>query len=183
MALKKVLHGFSVYVDGIDYVGVAENFTPPDIVLAVEESDMPGHGGVIDIPTGRLEKLEATFAMGDSYPQLELLVGSPQAVDTQILFVKVSTDGAEQRAVEYQITGLWTRQAMGEVAGGGGGAGGGAGGRCEYTVSVRTLTHRIDGGEVRHIDLEANIHRVGGTDVNASLTSTLRRGRGAGAGG
>ena len=175
MALRKTLHGLSVYVDGIDYVGVTESFTPPDIVLEVEESNMPGHGGVIDIPTGRLEKLEAVFTMGDSFPALETLVGRPSAVDTQVLFVSVSTDGAEQRTVEYQITGLWTKQAIGEVSGGGGGGGGG--GRCEYTVSIRTLTHRIDGREQRHIDLEQNIHRVAGSDVNARLSDALRRGR------
>ena len=181
MALIKTLHGLSVYVDGIDYVGVAESFTPPDIVLEVEESNQPGHGGVIDIPTGRLEKLEAVFTMGDSYPALEALVGAGNAVETQVLFVKVSSSGAEHRTVEYQLTGLWTRQAMGQVSGGGG-AGAGGGGRCEYTVSVRTITHRIDGREVRHIDLEQNIHRINGTDVNAQLTSLLRRGRRGGAG-
>ena len=176
MALRKTLQGLSVYVDGIDYVGVAESFTPPDIVLEVEESNQPGHGGVIDIPTGRLEKLEATFTMGDSYPALEALVGAAAAPDTQVLFIKVSSDGTTPRTVEYQLTGLWTRQAMGEVSGGGG-AGAGGGGRCEYTVSLRTLTHRIDGREVRHIDLEANIHRINGTDVNAGITTALRRGR------
>ena len=65
---------------------------------------------------------------------------------------------------------------MGEVAGGGG-AGGGGGGRCEYTVSIRTLTHRIDSREQRHIDLERNVHRVAGQDVNAALSQALRRGR------
>ncbi len=176
MALRKVLHGFAVYVDGIEYIGVAESFTPPDIVLEVEESNMPGHGGTIDIPTGRLEKLEATFVMGDSYPALETLVGRPDAVDVPILFNKVSTDGTTPRVVEYRLAGLWTRQSLGEVSGGGG-AGGGGGGRCEYTVSLRTLTHLIDGTEQRHIDLERNIHRIAGTDVNAGLSSLLRRGR------
>ena len=180
MALRKTLHGLSVYVDGIDYVGVAESFTPPDIVLEVEESNQPGHGGTIDIPTGRLEKLEAVFTMGDSFPALESLVGAASAAETQVLFVKVSSDGTEHRTVEYQLTGLWTRQAMGEVSGGGGGGGGG--GRCEYTVSVRTITHRIDGREVRHIDLEQNIHRINGTDVNAQLANLLRRGRRGGTG-
>ena len=178
MALRKVLHGFSVYVDGIDYVGVADAFTPPEILLETEDSNMPGHGGVIKIPTGRLQELEATFAMGDAFPSLEALVGRPAAVDTPVLFTKVATDGAQHRAVEYQFTGLWTRQAMGEVSGGGGGGGGGAAaGRCEYTVSCRTLTHRIDGAEIRHIDLETNIHRIDGSDVNAELTNLLRRGR------
>ena len=179
MALRKVLHGFSVYVDGIDYVGVAESFTPPDILLQVEESDTPGHGGVIDIPTGRLQKLEASFAMGDSFPALETLVGRPSAGDTQVLFLKVATDGATPRTVEYQLAGIWTSQSMGEVSGGGG-AGGGGGGRCEYGISCRILTHTIDSREQRHIDLEQNIHRIAGTDANARLTSLLRRGRGGG---
>ena len=140
MALKKVLHGFTAYVDGIDYIGVVEGFTPPDIVLETEDSNMPGHGGAIKIPTGRLEELEAVLTMGDSFPALETLVGRPSAVDTQILLLKVTTDGGVDRTVEYQLTGLWTRQAIGEISGGGGG-GPGAGGRCEYTVSIRTLTH------------------------------------------
>ena len=171
MALPKALHGLSVYVDGIDYLGVAESFTPPDIVLETEESNQPGHGGVIQIPTGRLEELEATFTMGDSFPALEALVGRPSAADTQVLFVRVTTDGVNTRTVEYEISGLWTRQAIGEVAGGGGG------GRCEYTISVRVLTHRIDGAEKRHIDIEGNVHRIDGQDVNNSLSTALRRGR------
>lgn len=176
MALRKVLHGFTAYVDGIDYIGVVEAFTPPDIVLETEDSNMPGHGGTIKIPTGRLEELEATLAMGDSFPALETLVGRPSAVDTQILLLKVSTDGATPRKVEYQLTGLWTSQTASEVSSGGGGAGG-RGGRCEYTVSIRTLTHLIDDREQRHIDLEQNIHRIAGQDVNQSLTTALRRGR------
>lgn len=177
--LRKALFGLSVYVDGIDYLGVAESFTPPDINLEVVESNMPGHGGPIDIPTGRLEALETSFVMADSIPELEALVGNPASPDTPVLFSGVSTDGSENRSVEYEITGLWKSQVMGEVSGGGGGGGGDAG-KCTYTISPRTLTHRIDGGEVRHIDLEQAIHRVNGTDVLAERRASLRRGRSSG---
>ena len=98
MATKKVLSGFTVYVDGIDYVGVAMAFTPPPIELAVEESDMPGHGGSFDIPTGRLSKLEATLQMGDAFPALEQLVGNPRAVETPVLCVGVLVDGIRAAA-------------------------------------------------------------------------------------
>lgn len=175
MALRKALFGLSVYVDGIDYVGVAESFTPAEISLEVTESNMPGHGGPIDIPTGRLEALETSFVMSDSIPALEALVGDPSAPDTTVLFVGVTTDGSENRAVEYELSGLWKKQVMGEVSGGGGG--GGDGGKCTYTISPRLLTHRIDGDEVRHIDLEQAIHRIDGTDVLAELRTALRRGR------
>ena len=42
MALPKTLHGLDVYVGGIDYIGVAASFTPPDIVTQDEGS---GHAG------------------------------------------------------------------------------------------------------------------------------------------
>lgn len=173
MALRKALFGLSVYVDGIDHVGVAESFTPPEITLEVVESNMPGHAGPIDIPSGRLEALEASFVMSDSIPELEALVGNPASPDTPVLFVGVTTDGAENRAVEYEMSGLWKKQAMGEVSGGGGDSTG----KCTYTISPRLLTHRIDGGEVRHIDLEQAIHRINGTDVLQELRTSLRRGR------
>ena len=175
MALRKALFGLSVYIDGIDYVGVAESFSPPEITLEVVESSMPGHAGPIDIPTGRLEGLEASFTMGDAIPAIEGLVGNPAAPDTPVLFVGVTTDGAENRAVEYEFSGLWKKQAPGET--GGGGAGGGDAGKGTYTISPRILTHRIDGTEVRHIDLEQAVHRINGTDVLAELRGALRRGR------
>ena len=173
MALRKALFGLSVYVDGMDYVGVAESFTPPEISLEVVESNMPGHAGPIDIPSGRLEALEASFVMSDSIAALESLVGNPASPDTPVLFVGVSTDGSENRAVEYELSGIWKKQVMAEV---GGGSGSGDGGKCTYTISPRLLTHRIDGAEVRHIDLEQAVHRVNGTDVLADLRSALRRG-------
>ena len=176
MALPKVLYGLSVYVDGIDHVGVAESFTPPEIAAEVVESNMPGHGGPIDIPTGRLEGLEATCTFSDSIAALDALVGNPASPDTPVLFVGIFTDGSENRAVEYELSGLWKRQAMGEVSGGGAGGGSG-GGKPTYTISPRILTHKIDGAEVRHIDLEQAIHRINGTDVLADLRTALRRGR------
>ena len=171
MALRKTLHGLSVYVAGIDYVGIAESFTPPTISLEVEESNMPGHGGMFDIATGRIEALESTFVMGDAIPALESLVGNPAAPDTPVHFVGVTTDGTLNRAVEWELSGLWKSQESGEMGGGGDQP------SCTYTISTRLLTHRIDGSEVRHIDLEQSIHRINGADVLADLREMLRRGR------
>ena len=186
MARRKVLSGYTVFVDGVDYVGVASGFTPPTIESENVTSNMPGHGGAFDIPTGRLGALEAVVSMADSFPELEALAANPASVDTPVLFVGVTTDGAPeggQRSVEYELTGLWSKQERSEFSGpegsaGGGGGGGGAGerGPCTYTVSVRVMTHRIDGAEIRHIDFEQNIHRAGGADLTAALRTALRRG-------
>ena len=179
MALKKALAGYTVFVDGIDYVGVAAGFTPPTIMQESVESNMPGHGGAFKISTGRLGELETVVVMADAFPALERLAANPASVDTPVLFIGVLTDGAQTRRVEYEIAGLWHKQERAEFAGAEGSAEGGGGGGdrgpCTYTVSSRTLTHKIDGAEIRHIDLEQNIHRINGRDVNAELRSALSR--------
>lgn len=177
MARKRVLSGYSVYVDGVDYVGVAAGFTPPAVESAAVTANMPGHGGPFAIPTGRLEALEATISMADQFPALERLAADPKSSDTPVLFVGVTTDGDAQRKVEYELGGLWTKQERAEFAGPEGGQGGGGADRgpCTYTISCRRLTLKIDDAEVRHIDLEQNIHRIDGEDVNAGLRAALSR--------
>lgn len=185
MARRKPLSGYTVFIDGVDYIGVATGFTPPTITEATVQSDMPGHGGAFAIPTGRLEELEAMVSMGDQFPELERLVGDPASTETPVLFIGVTTDGETQRKSEYELTGLWTKQERSEFSGAEGGQGGRGGsdrGPCTYTISVRTLTHTIDGEEVRHIDLEQNIHRINGRDVNEALRNALSRSSGQGAG-
>ena len=177
MARRKALSGYTVFVDGVDYVGVATGFTPPTITEATVQSNMPGHGGAFAIPTGRLEELEVTVVMGDQFPALERLVGDPASAETPVLFIGVTTDGNTQRNVQYEIAGLWTKQERAEFSGAEGGQGGGGAdrGACTYTISCRTLTHTIDGDEVRHVDLEQNIHRINGQDVNEKLRTALAR--------
>lgn len=185
MALRKVLAGYTVFVDGIDYLGVASGFTPPPIEAETVESNMPGHGGAFALATGRIGALEAMVSMADAFPQLEALCANPAAVDTPVLFVAQITDGgADPRTIEYEIAGLWTKQERSEFAGaegstgggGGGGRGGGERGPHSYTISCRVFTHRIDGAEIRHIDFEQNIHRIDGADLNEQLRTALRRG-------
>lgn len=181
MARRKVLSGYTVFVDGVDYVGVASGFTPPPIEPETVTSNMPGHAGPFEMLTGRMGGLEAMVSMADAFPQLESLCANPGAVDTPVLFVGVTTDEETQRTVEYELAGVWTKQERAEFAGpegstGGGGGGAGERGPCTYTISCRTLTHRIDGAEVRYIDFERNIHRADGEDLTEALRTALRRG-------
>lgn len=172
MPLKHVLQGFTIFVDGVTYLGRVKGFTPPTVEARVVESDMPGHGGALDIPTGRLAKLEATVVMADQMPELESLAASAASIETPVTLVRATTDGATPRRVEYELRGLWTKQEPGETGGSGGDEGET---ECTYTIGVRELTHLIDGTEVRYIHLERNIHRINGTDVNEALRQSLER--------
>jgi len=134
----------------------------------VEESVGPGHGGAFVISAGRLDKVDAELKLMDSVPALNALVGNPRAAQTEVLCVAVATDGDRERKESWTLRGLWRSQTR-NVAGGGEK-------NVEYTyaVNVRTLTHRIDGDEVRHIDLVQDIHRIDGADVNAERRASLR---------
>ena len=171
MALGKVLHGMAVYVNGVSHVGVATSMTPPDVEPETVEQRQPGHGGVIRVPTGRLMPMEAMFTMSDVVPELEVLAADPKSVDVPVTFISALTDGGEDaRRDEYEIKGLWTKQSPGERSMEGR-AGGGA---ATYTISVRELTHLVDGVERRHVDLESDIHRIDGRDVNQPLREALQ---------
>ena len=176
---RKVLAGYTAFIDGIDYLGVVDKFTPPPVEAEVVQSNMPGHAGPFDILTGRVGALEAMITVADAFPALEALCADPEAVDTPVQFIGVTTDGETRRQVTYELAGVWKKQERGEIAGpegstGGGGGGGGNDGGCTYTVNCRTFTHTIDGGEVRHIDLEQNIHRIAGRDVLETLRAELK---------
>ena len=174
MALPKSLSGLTIYVAGIDYVGVARSFTPPEVEAATMEADQPGHAAPVDVPTHRLSKLTAECVLGDVDPRLERLVGSPAALEVPVHFVGALTDGLQTRSVEWAVTGLWTKQSPGQVGGGGGGGADGV--ESTYTISPRTLMHRIDGDEVRFVDVEANVHRIDGVDVLQPVRDALRAG-------
>ncbi len=167
--IRKVLVGSTVYADGVDYLGIALEFTPPTITMETVTQNQPGHAAPIEIATGRLEALEASFVMGDAVPEVEALVGAPHAVDVPLTFVSRVTDGATARVETHELAGVWTKaeaSSMGEAASA-------DAGRHTYTVSIRTLRHLIDGAEVRRIDVEANEHVVNGVPVLDPLRAAL----------
>lgn len=184
MATQRGLAGFSVFYDGVDYLGVAVGFTPPVVEPERMRVNQPGHAGPLSVLTGRLSgDLQAMLVMGDTDPRLEALVGSPAASERPLLFVYTGFDSQRvQRTVEHEITGVWARVETDEIGGRnrGGGGGGGEGQQFQqsYRVDVYTWTHRIDGEEVRHVDIESNIHRVNGEDVLEEVRAALQGGGG-----
>ena len=170
MSAPRTLFGVGAYINGVDYVGVVSKFSPPDIEAKVREVEAPGHGGVLAIPTGRLMKLEAEVVVGDAIPELEGLAGNPESVRVPVLLVSASSGGATQapRREEWELAGLWTKQSAGEQDPE-------ADGVVErtYTVVAHELTHSVDNVEKRHIDVERNIHRIDGVDVNEAYRAAL----------
>ncbi|MDM5147665.1 phage major tail tube protein [Candidatus Persebacteraceae bacterium Df01] len=166
-ALPKKISGVAVYVGGISYIGNAE-WTPPNIAASVEESAMPGHGGAFDIPTGRLEKMDAELRIMDTHPALAALAANPHSMGTEVSCVSTYTDGSADRRERWDFRGLWreqNREALGA---------GDTNIQVTYLINIRTLAHTIDGRVVRKIDLEQDIHEVNGVDINAARRNALQ---------
>jgi len=54
----------SLYVDGQSYLGKVTEMTPPKITPKFREFNAGGVSAAMDIPTGRLEKMECEFTVG-----------------------------------------------------------------------------------------------------------------------
>ena len=63
MAIKSILHNFTVFVDGKGKIGQVNEFTPPKLTLKTQEFNGGGMSAPVDVPMGTLEKLEAELTL------------------------------------------------------------------------------------------------------------------------
>ena len=119
--------------------------------------------------------MEARCTFGVVDPRIEQLVANPASVDVPIVFVYALTDGTRRQQVRHAITGLWTVTDNRDEIGGRRGGGRDANQVTPtYRISIRTWEHKIDGYEVRFVNVEQGIHRIRGVDVLANIRTLLR---------
>ena len=75
-AAEDILRNFNLFIDGIGYAGNVESFTPPNLSLATEEFKAAGMIAPLEVETGMLEKLEASFTLTKIAPEVEARVGN-----------------------------------------------------------------------------------------------------------
>lgn len=61
--ISDVLTDFNLYVDGRGHAGLVEEINPPKIVAKMLEHEAASMASAIDIPTGRVEKMEMDFTL------------------------------------------------------------------------------------------------------------------------
>ncbi|MGR3435280.1 MAG: phage major tail tube protein [Shimia sp.] len=154
----------AVFHDGLNYVGDAMEVTPP--VPTIQEADhrAAGMDGVAPVDMG-LEKMTASAKFTSWGAALVTLLGTRDRMTFRPAHAKV---GGMEDAVGYVMTigGLWTKTDFGELKPGNDAP-------MTLTCSVDFYKLEREGEELFHIDVEAGIRRINGTDQVAAIREAM----------
>ena len=162
--LPKSLKGFTVYADGVGYLGRVSGGKLPVVKIKTEGYRDGGMDGEDDLDFGQ-EKMEWGFTLSELDPHALKLVGRR---DVPIV-LRGSQEGenGESEAVIGTMRGLVSEADLGEWK---------AGepkteAKLNGTANYYRLT--IGGDEIYDIDIVAGVRRIGGTDQLAGRRANL----------
>jgi P2 family phage contractile tail tube protein len=156
------LHGCNVYLDGVNYVGVASEVKLPAVKLAVKEHAPVSLFGKVDVPVG-LEKMTVTIT-GDF--EASFVAAACDGYTTRILelrsrLVEFDDEGRSvERSVKATLRVLFqgyepTGFKNGDVV------------ENTYTAGVLAYKLEVEDAVIHDISLLSNKHEVLGADLNA----------------
>jgi len=161
-----ILKNFNIFIDGIGYAGNAESFTPPTLTMATEEFKAAGMIAPLDVETGMLEKLEASFTLTKQAPEVESRLGnSVKPVSITARGAVQDFDGNVKECV-IKLTGKIKSIEPGEWTPG-------AGVKPKFTMSVYYYHKTVAGTPVHIVDVKNMVAVIGGVDVFADIRSAL----------
>lgn len=151
----------NIYVDGINYLGKAEEVSLPDLKVKMAEHKALGMAGAFELPSG-FDKMEAKIKWNAFYPDALRKFANPfTAIDFQVrgnLETWAGGNRAAQAPVVVFIVGTPKNFPAGNfkqhdnV-------------ELESMVNITYMRVEIDGAPVMEIDVMANIYKVDGEDV------------------
>lgn len=158
MALPNSLKNFNVFVDGVSYMGIADEIKLPKLARKMEAFRGGGMDGEIEIDMGQ-EKLELEIVCGGFVAEAYKSYGSSKANGVLVRFA-----GAYQRddteavqAVEIVVRGRYSEIDPDSAKGG-------DKGKHTFKLSASYYKLIVDNKELIEIDLLAFIFKVDGTD-------------------
>ncbi|KEQ14512.1 hypothetical protein GZ77_09190 [Endozoicomonas montiporae] len=102
--IKDILVNMNLYFDGEDFVGQAQELSPPKITPKFREYMAGGMGAPVDIPTGEVEKMESEFTLNSCsrsvLKQLKVVPG--ETVPFEFRGATVSQDGNKGKVIVTQ---------------------------------------------------------------------------------
>jgi P2 family phage contractile tail tube protein len=150
----------NVYVDGVNFLGRAEEVNLPDMKFKMSEHKALGMFGTFELPSG-VEKLEAKIKWNSAYPDALRKSSDPfTAVQLQIRgSLETYVGGARTSQVPYVVylTGTFKNAPTGNfkqhdnV-------------ELESMFNVTYMKQEIDGADIVEFDVMANIYKVDGVD-------------------
>jgi P2 family phage contractile tail tube protein len=166
MAIKNIRKNFSLFVDGRNYIGNSEDFTPPKLTLKEEEFRGGGMNTPIKVPMGS-EALTCEFTLSSFDRDCLNLYNVRDGNDISIMARELleSVDGT-QSGVKHVMRGLISEIDMGTLK-----AGDKVG--IKYKMSLRYYRLESGGKRITEIDPENMIHFLSGQDVLAASRTIL----------
>jgi P2 family phage contractile tail tube protein len=159
----------NVYLNGVSYMGRAEEITLPDISPKMVDHKALGMVGELELPAG-LQKMSAKIKWNAIYPDvMKMTHNAFQAVRLQIRANIETYQGGtrtnQQPAVIY-LTGTWKKSGamsfkpQDNV-------------EIENELSVTAYKMEVNGDEIINIDVMSNIWRVNGVDQLGQYRTNL----------
>lgn len=165
-AAEDILRNFNLFIDGIGYAGNCESFQPPNISLATEEFKAAGMIAPLEVETGLLEKLEASFTLTKIAPEVEARIGNwLKPISLTARGAIQDFDGNVKDCV-VKLTGKIKSCESGEWKPG-------EGVKPKYTMSVYYYHKTIGGVPVHIVDVKNMVAVIGGVDMFADVRSAL----------
>ncbi len=165
-AAEDTLRNFNLFIDGIGYAGNVESFTPPTLAMATEEFKAAGMIAPLEVETGMLEKLEASFTLTKLAPEVEMRVGNwLKPISLTARGALQDFDGNVKECV-VRLTGKLKSVESGEWKPG-------EAAKPKFTMSVYYYHKMIAGAPVHIVDVKNMVAVIGGVDVFADVRKAL----------
>lgn len=163
------LYNANVYVNGISFLGRAEEVTLPQVKAKMVEHKGLGMFGVIETAAG-IEKMDAKIKWGSMYPEVLTEAANPyKAVSIQVR-ASLETHDSTGRVDEVPVVVFMTAQFRNFP---------GLGFKHQDNVEVETELSvsyyklQVDGKDIIEADAFANIWKVEGEDILATYKANL----------
>ena len=150
-----------VYIDGLDFIGKAEEVELPKVKFKFADTKGLGLYAEAELPTG-LDKLEAKIKFNTVDPNFVALAADPFTMRTVIVRapyqVWTQTGVSKTAPLKAEIRGFFKEYDTGKLKGR-------DSAEAEATLSVTYYKLEIDNKEIVEIDVMNNIYKINGKDI------------------
>lgn len=159
----------NVYLDGVNFLGKAQEITLPDLKFQMAAHNALGMFGKVELPAG-LEAMEATVKMNGIYKEFSKLMADPFTARTLVVYSNQETWSGGGRTAQEQVVltlvgtskstplGAFKQHEPVDSSG---------------VLAITAAKLEVAGETVFDVDVLNNIFKVNGTDLLADYRANL----------
>lgn len=166
--LPKVIKNFNLIVDGIGFVGLAEEVTLPSLERTTESYRGGGMLGPVELDLG-IEALKLEMTLAEYRDDVIKSFGITDASGINARFMaarKADNSDAASDAIEVSVRGRFKKIDPGNVKGG-------EMAKMKVEMPLTYLKYSVNGDVLAEIDLINGIEKIGDADRSADMRKAL----------